>query len=66
MNTHKELVTNNTGDLEEREVPNGYHYELQNLNDVWQWILVKDSKELFEWLWNKGEKNETEIQKIHR
>ena len=35
MNTHKELIPNNNGDLEEREVPDGYHYELQHLNGVW-------------------------------
>ena len=54
MNTHKELVPNGVGDWEERDVPDGYHYELQLLNGVWQWVLVADSKELIEWLWNKG------------
>lgn len=53
MNTHKELVPNSVGDWEERDVPDGYHYELQYLNDVWQWVLVADSKELIKWLWNK-------------
>lgn len=40
---------------EEADVPNGYHYELQYLNGVWQWVLVADNnnKELIEWLWNK-------------
>ena len=46
MGTHKELIPNNVGTFEERDVPDGYHYELQLLNGVWQWVLVTDNKEL--------------------
>ena len=46
MKTHKELIPNMIGTFEERDVPDGYHYELQLLNGVWQWILVTDNKEL--------------------
>ena len=46
MKTHKELIPNNVGTFEERDVTDGYHYELQLLNDVWQSILVADNKEL--------------------
>ena len=46
MRTHKELIPNNVGTFEERDVPDGYHYELQLLNGVWQWVLVADNKEL--------------------
>ena len=42
MKTHKELIPNNVGDFEERDVPDGYHYELQLLNGLWQWVLVAD------------------------
>ena len=58
MKTHKELIPNNVGDFEERDVPDGYHYELQLLNGLWQWVLVADSSnvtvqefsEVKEWL----------------
>lgn len=40
MGTHKELIPNNVGTFEERDVPDGYHYELQLLNGVWQWVLI--------------------------
>ena len=46
MKTHKELMPNNVGIFEERDVPDGYHYELQLLNGVWQWVLLADNKEL--------------------
>ena len=46
MKTHKELIPNNVGTFEERDVLDGYHYELQLLNGVWQWTLVADNKEL--------------------
>lgn len=46
MKTHKELIPNNIGTFEEKDVPDGYHYELQLLNGIWQWILVADNKEL--------------------
>ena len=42
--THKELIPNNVGMFVEKDVPNGYHYELQYLNGLWQWVLVKDNK----------------------
>ena len=42
MKTHKELIPNNVGDFEERDVPDRYHYELQLLNGLWQWVLVAD------------------------
>ena len=44
METHKELIPNNVGGFEEIDTPNGYHYELQLLNGIWQWILIKDIK----------------------
>ena len=40
--THKELIPNNAGIFEEIDTPNGYHYELQCCNGIWQWGLVKD------------------------
>jgi hypothetical protein len=40
--THKEFVPNGVGDFVEKDVPNGYHYELQYLNGLWQWVLIKD------------------------
>ncbi len=40
--THRELIPDNVGLFEERDVPNGYHYELRCLNGVWQWVVVKD------------------------
>lgn len=46
MKTHKELIPNNVGTFEERDALDGYHYELQLLNGVWQWTLVADNKEL--------------------
>ena len=46
MKTHKELIPNNVGTFEERNVTDGYHYELQLLNGVWQWVLIADNKEL--------------------
>ena len=46
MKTHKELIPNNVGTFEERDVTDGYHYELQLLNGVWQQVLVADNKEL--------------------
>lgn len=42
MKTHKELIPNNIGTFDERDVPDGYHYELQLLNGLWQWVLVAD------------------------
>ena len=41
-NMHKELVPDSTGFVVEKNVPNGYHYELQYLNGLWQWVIVKD------------------------
>ena len=46
MKTHKELIPNNVGILEERDVPDGYHYELQLLNGIWQCVLVADSSDV--------------------
>ena len=43
MKTHKELIPNNVCTFEEKDVPDGYHYELQLLNDIWQWVLVVDN-----------------------
>lgn len=42
-NMHKELVPDSTGFVVEKNAPNGYHYELQYLNGLWQWLLVKDN-----------------------
>lgn len=44
--THTELIPNGVGDWHEVNVPNGYHYELQELNGLWQWIVVKDKEEV--------------------
>ena len=46
MKTHKELIPNNIGTFNERDVPDGYHYELQLLNGIWQWVLAVDNKYL--------------------
>ena len=46
MKTHKELIPNNIGTFDERDVPDGYHYELQLLNGIWQWVLVADSSDV--------------------
>ena len=53
MKTHKELIPNNVGDFEERDVLDGYHYELQLLNDIWQWILVTDSSDVTAYEFNE-------------
>jgi len=42
--THKEIIPNNVGGFVEKDVPNGYHYELQGHYDIWQWVIVKDNE----------------------
>ena len=47
MKTHKELIPTTVDDFEERDVPDGYHYELQVLdNGIWQWVLVANSSDV--------------------
>ena len=46
MKTHKELIPTTVDDFEERDVPDGYHYELQQLNNgIWQWVLVANNED---------------------
>lgn len=46
MKTHKELIPTIVDDFEERDVPDGYHYELQCLNNgIWQWVLVANNED---------------------
>lgn len=62
MKTHKELIPNNVGTFEERDVPDGYHYGLQLLNDIWQWVLVVDNSDVTAYEFNE---DNTSVPKYH-
>lgn len=42
--THTKFIPNNVGSFVEKDVPNGYHYELVSCYGIWRWVLVKDDE----------------------